>query len=81
MAGQPVFEVVAASGYDLETFYRAQGFRVLVTEGGARGPRTPFMLATCVGLVKQVTGVRAPWVLTPYRLYRMLRKRPAGSGT
>lgn len=34
-----------------------------------------FMLNTCVGHVKQILGINAWWILTPYQLYRYLEKR------
>ena len=32
---------------------------------------------TCVGVVKRILGVRAPWVLTPWQLFRHLSRGPA----
>lgn len=41
-------------------------------------PRTcskyPFVLNTCVGQVKQFLGIKNPLLLTPYQLYKYLRK-------
>lgn len=34
-------------------------------------------ICTCVEIVKAVLGIRAPWVLTPWQLYRWLRRRGA----
>lgn len=49
-----------------------QGFIVKARPGKAT--RGLFMLNTCVGLVKNYLGIRNPFILTPYQLYRHLRK-------
>ncbi|MCH7485997.1 MAG: hypothetical protein IIC04_03325 [Proteobacteria bacterium] len=72
-AGLPI-DVLAGAEFDLAGFYRRQGFTVVET--GARPPPSrplwPFMAATCVGVTKLTLGIRAPFVLTPWRLYRLL---------
>ncbi len=35
---------------------------------------SPFVLGSCVELVKRVVGIKAPFVLTPYQLYSYIRK-------
>lgn len=70
--GTPVIEVVAPATYDLARFYRAEGFAVVETERRDVGPFGPVMLSNCVGAVKAVIGLRAPFVFTPYQLYRRL---------
>lgn len=73
-AGIPDFRAEAAAGFDLAEFYRAAGFTVLELENHTpHPPRTPLMLGTCVGAVKRVLGLRAPFVLTPRQLFRRLR--------
>ena len=72
MGGVPEIEVVAGADYDLATFYRAHGYAVVETEQRATPLKTPFVTANCLGMVKSVLGLRAPFVLTPYRLYRRL---------
>jgi hypothetical protein len=62
-------------GFDLARFYRSQGHRVLL---GRRprlgsGPRFAPAPLTCVTVVKRVVGIRAPWVWSPWQLYRHLR--------
>lgn len=67
-----MIEVVAGSDYDLETFYRAQGYHVIATH--RRGPiRWPLMLTNCVSMTKAVLGINAFWVRTPRQLYQYLR--------
>ena len=75
MKGMPSFEVMAGEGADLAGYLRREhGFTVIEVEV-ERLPRQPFpMLGSCVGLVKAVLSIRAPWVLTPYQLYRYLRR-------
>lgn len=75
-AGLPELGVVAGVDYDLAGFYRREhGFTVLGMTAPRRRPRSPVMLGTCVGAVKRVMGIRAAWVLTPYQLYRYLKRR------
>ena len=73
VAGQVVCEIVAPADYDLPTYYRAQGIKVIETEQGP-GVVGPFVPANCVGLVRAVLGIRAPLAFTPYRLYRRLTR-------
>ncbi|NKB59010.1 MAG: hypothetical protein GKS00_22005 [Alphaproteobacteria bacterium] len=74
--GVPVLEVVAGVDFDLAAFYRKEhGFTVLRVTAPGLPPCSPVMLGTCVGAVKRVLGLRAPWVLTPYQLYRYLKRR------
>jgi hypothetical protein len=42
-------------------------------------PRRPAPLRpyTCVEAVKRILGLHAPWVITPWQLYGLLRKQPA----
>lgn len=76
MDGCPEAGVVAGCDYDLIDYYRRErGFMVMQIDAD-RAPRGPFMMAgTCVGLVKAWLGVRAFWVITPYQLYRYLKRR------
>lgn len=71
-AGQPVIEAVAPADYDLATFYRAEGFTVVEMEQRTTPLRWPLMLVNCVGLVKLVLCIKAPLVVTPWRLYRRI---------
>jgi hypothetical protein len=59
---------------ELTNFYRSIGFMVIRT----RIRRAPLRLApvrpyTCVEAVKRVLGLHAPWILTPWQLYKKLR--------
>jgi len=36
--------------------------------------RSLFMLNTCVGHIKQAIGIRNPFILTPYQLYKYLTR-------
>jgi hypothetical protein len=72
-AGLPEFRTEAAADFDLAEFYRAAGYAVVALENHQPlPPRTPLMLGTCVGAVKRVLGLRAPFVFTPKQLYRRL---------
>lgn len=71
--GIPVVEVVAPSDFDLAEYFRDKGFTVVETEQG-EVPRSPFAVANCVGMVCAILCIRAPFVLTPYGLYKHLRK-------
>lgn len=71
-AGRPVVEVVGTLDNDMKMFYEGEGFTVVeVFDRGCS--RLPLVLTNCVGIVKTILGTNAPWVLTPYQLYRMLR--------
>jgi hypothetical protein len=72
--GLPAIEVVAGAEYDLAAFYRGLGYAVAEIEVPALAPRQPVALGTCVGAVKRVVGVRAPFALTPYRLWKHLTR-------
>lgn len=64
-------------GFDMGGWLRAQGFTV-VRARVDRAPAPPALFApfSCVEAVKRVLGLRAPWVVTPWRLYRHLTARP-----
>lgn len=74
MSGVPVAEVVAGADYDLAGFYLDEGYEVLEVEVGDKPPRSPLVFANCVGLSKGFLGIRRPFIVTPYGLYRYLRK-------
>lgn len=80
--GVPVIAAVAPAEYDLAAFYREQGFTVVEMERGAAATRLPFINANCVGIVKVILGIRAPLVLSPWQLYKYLRRKTdVNSGT
>lgn len=73
--------VVGQSRENLHRHFRRAGYRVVATDPGpAEPPRGPLWLAllpmpyTCVEAVKRALGLQTPWILTPYALYRRLRK-------
>ena len=69
-AGIPEIEVVANSDYDLVSFYRSEGYRVVETVRRHRS-MPHFVFASCVGTIKAVLGLRS-WALTPFGLYKRL---------
>ena len=73
--GTTEIAVVAGRGYDLAAYYQAQGFAVVETVVRNRVTLQPAMLGTCVGVAKRALGLAAPWVVTPYRLFRHLNNR------
>ena len=76
--GIPDIRAEAGADFTLAAFYRSAGFTVIELDNlEPRPPRTVLMLGTCVGAVKRVLGLRAPFVLTPKQLYRRLT-RPGG---
>ena len=74
-AGVMTIEMVAPATYDLATFYRAEGFTVVETSQRSQPTRGPFSVANCVGFVKTVLGIRSA-AMTPWQLYKYLRKSP-----
>ncbi len=70
--GLPEIEVAAGAEIDLAAFYRGLGYSVAEIAALPRPPRQPVALVTCVGAAKRVLGVRAPFALTPYRLWKRL---------
>lgn len=60
--------------FDLAAYYRAQGLTVLPVRlppvPARAAPLRPF---TCVEATKRALGLHAPWVFTPWQLYRYLR--------
>jgi hypothetical protein len=71
-----LLEVTPIGAFDPEAFGRAVGAEVLVLEAHVPEPRRwPLSVLTCVGVAKAALGIRAPWALTPWRLYRRLTNR------
>lgn len=69
-AGVAEIEVVANSDYDLTSFYRSEGYRVVETYRRDR-PMPHLVAGNCVGVVKAVLGLHS-WAITPHQLYRRL---------
>lgn len=71
-AGVPVVEIVAAASYDLAAFYRERGYAVVETEQRGQVRPVPVVPYNCVGLVSAFLALGAPWVVTPWQLYKHL---------
>jgi len=71
--GEVAVELVAGATFDLAGHYRDAGFTVVETEtrDGEQG-WCPLDVISCVGLAKMILGIRAPFVLTPFSLFRWL---------
>ncbi len=82
-AGSPRLEVVGGTAaHDMAVHYKRQGFTIIEAEILEREPLVwPWMLMNCVGATKAVLGIAAPWVLTPWQLYRHLRHRNVNQNT
>lgn len=65
--------VTGPTAGELMQWYHQCGLRVVPTRLRA-APRRPAPIRpyTCVEAVKRVLGLHAPWVLTPWQLYRRL---------
>lgn len=73
--GVPVIAVECDPDGDLRGYYEELGCTVIETETrDPRPPRWSWALANCVGVVKYVLGIRAPFCITPYQLYRRLNR-------
>jgi hypothetical protein len=67
-------EVLAnGTSEELSRWFRSQGYRVVACEAAEPMPvPAPWRPYTCVEAIKRVLGLRAPWVFTPWQLYRRL---------
>jgi hypothetical protein len=72
--GVPLVKLLQQADFDLAQFYREEGYTVVETAQGAQPIRCPFSLANCVGLVKAVLAIRAPFTFTPWQLYRHITR-------
>lgn len=69
------------SAFDLAREYRKLDLAVLeIVPAAVPLRRAPLGLFTCVETAKRLLGIRAPWVLTPWQLYRFLRRRSGSRG-
>lgn len=65
--------VCGFSADELAAWYRSYGLRVIETRMRAAPSRpAPVRPYTCVEAVKRVLGLHAPWVVTPWQLYKHL---------
>lgn len=61
---------------ELASLFRQNGHRVIETTARIAPPAlAPLRPVTCVEVVKRVLGLRAPWVFTPWQLYRHLSRQ------
>ncbi len=70
--GVPIVSTGREAGFNLANWHRSHGTTIIETEQRKEAPIGPFCIANCVGMVKAVLAIRAPFVLTPYQLYRYL---------
>ncbi len=72
----PCTDLAFVTGFEqaeVAAWYRKRGLCVVETCTRQAPLRlAPIRLFTCVEAVKRVLGVHAPWVLTPWQLYRLL---------
>jgi hypothetical protein len=65
--------VEGCNAAELTRWYRDHGLRVIATRIRPAPLRpAPIRPYTCVEAVKRVLGMHAPWILTPWQLYRRL---------
>ncbi len=70
-------QAVARQDFDLPKFYREQGYTVLEWRSERKPSYCPWMMANCIGSAKKMLGINAWRIVTPYQLYRYMRKRHA----
>lgn len=65
-----------APDFNLPGWLTAQGHKVVEAELQRKKMHpAPFAALNCVEVVKRVLGLRAPWIFTPYQLYRYLSQK------
>lgn len=63
------------SDFDLASAYRQMDLAVLeMAPHPVPLRRAPLGLFTCVETAKRLLGIRAPWVITPWQLYRFIAR-------
>jgi len=72
------FTIKILEGYELNSlvrWYRDTGMRVVAVSEQPHGQQ-PFVWApmTCVEVVKRLIGIRDPFVLTPWQLYKTIKR-------
>lgn len=70
-------KVMADASVDLAALYRDSGVTVVDADIAPALAVWPLALANCVGAVKVMLGINAPWIVTPHQLYKHLTKRTA----
>ena len=69
------FHVPALKNFDIAGYFRDQGFLTVELETAGAEVKVPLVVSNCVGVVKTVLGIRKPFIITPYQLYRYLRRQ------
>ena len=69
------FRVPALKDFDIGKYFRDQGFHTVEYVSTGVEVRVPLAVSNCVGVVKTVLGIRKPFIITPYQLYRYLRRQ------
>lgn len=72
--GRPHTKAHQNSLDEMAEFYRARGFTVVETKMGDKPLTAPLAIANCVGLVKAMCAIKAPFIYSPYQLYKYLTK-------
>ena len=68
------FRVPALKNFDIAKYFQDQGFAVVELETTGAEVKVPLVVSNCVGVVKTVLGIRKPFIITPYQLYKYLRR-------
>jgi hypothetical protein len=77
--GVPIVKVIAGRDFDIEQWYKNQGFITFTTKQAINKHfrfnlfRGNMFVSNCVGLVKAILGV-SYFSITPYQLYKRLKK-------
>lgn len=59
---------------EMAEFYRGEGFTVVETEMGDKPLTAPLAIANCTGLVKAMCAIKAPFVWSPYQLFKFIAR-------
>lgn len=73
--GVPFVKYLTTEDFDLAQHFRDKGWTVMETVQRQEAVTWPLALRNCVGLVTSFLCI-GPWLVTPYQLYKYLRKRP-----
>ncbi len=72
--GKPFTQAHTNTLEDLTSHYRSHGYTVVETRMGDKPLTAPLAVATCVGLVKCMCAIKAPFVYSPHQLYKYLTR-------
>lgn len=76
-SGTSVQSLGVGEQYDLKEWFESNGLTVVPTTICQTGGLMPLGFYSCVGEVKRILRLRAPWIVTPYQLYRYLSRSDA----